>query len=170
MPQLSSMKLVGRSWMIAALALISILTGCRWDPSNDWETSNLVPELRLISDSPEVRRLISDQEKSDAADLQWLKWKQPRDERVRGVEDRRRNPERYAPTLRPFIAAMAAEPNFVVRGGTSCRIVERSHARCAALPLDALMYVKVRIMRGPNRGQEGWACAGRDVVPTAPFL
>jgi hypothetical protein len=154
--------------MIAALMII--LAGCKWDPSNDWETSNFVPEVRLISDSPEVRLLIEEQEKSDAAELEWLKAKQPRDERVRGVEDRRRNPERYAPTLRPFIAAMAAKPSFGVRGGTSCRIVERSHARCTSLPLDTLMYVKVRIMRGPNHGQEGWACEGRDVVPTAPYL
>src|SRR5258708_3911625 len=89
---------VGISSKIIYLATIVILAGCKSDPV--WTTSNLVPEVRLVSDSPDVRLLISEQEKSDAVEFDWLRGSQTHGERVRGVEDRRRHRERYAPTLR----------------------------------------------------------------------
>ncbi len=141
-----------------------LLAGCNSGPV--WVTSNLVPEVQLISDSPEVQRLILAQEKSDATELRWLKESQAHDERVRGVQDRRRNPGRYAPTLLSFLESMAAMPAFPVRGGTTCRLLERSQARCTPNPLDTHAYVKVRITGGPERGEQGWACEVRDVVPT----
>jgi hypothetical protein len=159
-------QIVGVLWKVVALAAIVLLTGCKSDPV--WTTSNLVPEVRLISDSPDVRLLISEQEKSDAAELNWLRKSRTHDERAHGVEDRRRHPERYVPTLRAFIEAMAAKPGFVVRGGDACRLVERSHARCTPDPLDTFAYVKVRISEGRHRGQEGWACEVTDVSPTTP--
>ncbi len=159
---------VAISWKIVELVAIVLLAGCKSDPV--WTTSSLVSEVRLISDSPDVRLLISEQEKSDAAELHWLRESRTHEERVRGVEDRRRHPERYAPTLRSFIDAMAAMPGFAVRGGDSCRLVERSQARCTPDRLDTFSYVKVRIIQGYNRGQEGWACEVRDVSPTTAFF
>jgi hypothetical protein len=151
---------VGGCW--TAFAGIVLLTGCKADPV--WTTSNLVPTVRLISDNPSVRLLISTQEKGDDAELRWL-----RDSRTHeGLADRRRHPEQYAPTLRSFIEAMKASPGFAVRGGSLCRLVERSQARCTPDPLDTYAYVKVRIIEGPNRGMEGWACEVRDVVSTTP--
>jgi hypothetical protein len=157
---------VGRFWKTVGLAVIILLAGCNADPV--WTTSNLVPEVQLISDSPDVQLLILAQEKSDAPELRWLKESRSHDERVRGVQDRRQHPERYAPTLLSFLEAMAAKPAFAVRGGTTCRLVERSQARCTPDPLDTHAYVKVRITEGPKRGQQGWACEVRDVVLTTP--
>jgi len=157
---------VGIWWKIVDLTAIILLAACKSDPV--WTTSNLVPEVRLISDSPDVRLLISRQEKSDAAELHWLRESRTHDERVHGVEDRRRHPERYAPTLRSFIDAMAAKPGVAVRGGNACRLLERSQARCTPDPLDTFAYVKVRITEGHERGQEGWVCEVRDVVSTTP--
>lgn len=155
---------VGRFSKIMGLAVIILLAGCNSDPV--WTTSNLVSEVQLISDSPDVQLLILAQEKSDAIELRWLKESRAHDERVRGVEDRRQHPERYAPTLLSFLEAMAAKPAIAVRGGTTCRLVERSQARCTPDPLDTHAYVKIRITEGPKRGQQGWACEVRDVVLT----
>jgi len=131
-----------------------------------WTTSNLVPEVRLISDTPDVRLLILEQEKSDAAELRWLKELRAHDERVLGVQDRRRHPERYAPTLLSFTEAMAAKPGFAVRGSTMCRLLKRSQARCTPDPLDTYAYLKVLIAEGPKKGEQGWACEVRDVAST----
>jgi hypothetical protein len=155
---------VGSFWKTLGLAVIFLLTGCKSDPV--WITSNLVPEVRLISDSLDVQALILAQEKSDADELRWLREPGTRDEKVKGVDDRRRHPERYSPTLASFIEAMTAKPGFAVRGGTACRLLRRSQARCTPHRLDTYAYVKVLITEGPNRGQEGWACEIMDVVGT----
>jgi hypothetical protein len=155
---------VGRFGKAVGFAVPILLAGCSSDPV--WITSNLVPEVQIISDSPEVQLLILAQEKSDATELSWLKKSQAHDERARGVQDRRRDPGRYAPTLLSFLEAMAAKPSLPVRGGTRCRLLERSQARCTPNPLDTRAYVKVRITEGPERGQQGWACEVRDVVST----
>ena len=157
---------VGISSKIIGFAVIVLVTGCKSDPV--WTTSSEVSKVRLISDSPDMPLLISAQKKSDAAELRWLQESRAHDERVRGVKDRRRHPELYAPTLLTFIETMATKPGFAVRGGSACRLVERSHARCAPDPLDTYAFVKVHITKGPNRGQEGWACEVRDVVSTTP--
>lgn len=153
---------------IIGFAAIVFLAGCKSDPV--WTTSTLVPEVRLVSDSPDVRLLIFEQENRDAGELHWLQETRNHDERVHGIEERRRNPERYAPALRSFIEAMAAKPSFAVRGGDACRLVQRSHARCTPDPLDTFAYVKVQMTKGRNKGLEGWACEVRDVVSTAPFF
>src|ERR1700730_14866057 len=56
---------------------------------------------------PDVRLLNSEQEKSDAVELHWLEESRKPDERVHGVEDRRRHPERYAPDRAHFFAVGA---------------------------------------------------------------
>jgi len=150
---------------IGFVALV-LLASCRPDPAPPWITSNLESEIRLIPDTPEVRLLISAEEKLDAPEIRWLKGSQPHDERVSGVNERRQHPERYAPTLKQFTTAMESKRNISVPGGTLCRVVERSDARCTALPLDTFAYVKIRIIEGPKRGQEGWVCELRDVFGT----
>jgi hypothetical protein len=151
-----------------SLVTVFLLAGC--DSDQPLVTSNLIPETRLISDSPDVRLLISEQEKDDAAELRWLRGSHSRDEQIRGTKDRRLHPERYASTLGPFLDAMAAKPGFSVRGGTMCRLLETSQARCTIDRLDTHVYVKLRVGAGPKRGQEGWACAGVEVFSTTHGL
>ena|SRR5712692_5204378 len=147
--------------------MLVFLASCRTDADASWVTSSVESEVRLISDTPDVRVLISSQEKADTAELRWLQGSQPYDERVRGVADRRRNPHKYAPTLTPFIKTMEAMSGIMVPGGTSCRVIERSQARCTPFPLDTFTYVKLRIVEGPKCGQEGWACEAKDVGKAA---
>ena len=154
------------SWLANSFALMLLLTGC--SSRQVWVTSNLTRDVRIVSDSSDVRRLISTQERNDAPELRWLRGSQRREERIRGVNDRKSHPERYAPTMRLFLDAMAARPSFKIPGGTTCRLMELSQARCTPGPLDTLVYVKVRITEGSKRGEEGWACAGIDVFSTTP--
>lgn len=150
------------------LALVALLGGCKSDTV--WTTSDLVPQVRLIIDSPDARYLISEQEKNDAAELQWLEKPRKHDEQLRGVENRRQHPEQYAPTLSSFNEAMEAAPGFLVRGGDLCQTIERSRARCSSEPLSTFVYVKVRLTNGSDRGRQGWACEARDVFSTSPFF
>jgi hypothetical protein len=136
---------------VRGVGLVLLLTGCSSD--RVWVTSDLTPNVRVIADGADVRLLISMQEKNDAAKLRWLRGSQPREERVRGVEDRRLHPERYAVTLHPFLDAMAAKPGLSVPGGTKCRLLVVSQARCTPDRLDTFTYVKVQI--------KGGRCAGR---------
>jgi len=152
--------------MRRTFGLVLLLTGCTSD--RVLVTTNLTPSVRFIGDSADVRLLISAQEKNDAAEVRWLRGSQPREERVQGVKDRQQHPELYAPTLRPFLDAMAARPGFSVPADTTCRLLIASEARCAPGRLDTYMYVKVQIKGGPMRGQEGWTCAGIDVFSTTP--
>jgi hypothetical protein len=129
----------------------------------------LEPEVRLIPDTPDVRALLSSEEKIDAPELGWLKGSQSHDERVRGVDARRRHPEQYAPSLAQFTKVMDSKRTISVPGGTLCRIVQRSEARCTLYAFDTLTFVKIRIVDGKKRGQEAWACEGRDVFATASY-
>ena len=145
-----------------------VLASCRINADRPWKISNLESEVRLVSDSPHARLLISSQERADDSELRWLKDSHPHDEATQGRDERRRYPHQYAATLVPFIAAMRAEPAVVVPGGTLCRVIEHSQARCTPDPLGTLTYVKVQMLEGPKRGQQGWAREGRDVFSTTP--
>jgi hypothetical protein len=145
-----------RSYLTASLLLV----GCNRDRL--WVASNLVPEVQIISDSADVRLLVSLQERNDAAELRWLEGLEPRGEREPNSE------QADAQVLERVLDNMAAKPGFSVRGGTSCRLLETSQARCSRYRRATRTYVKVQIVDGPKRGQEGWACGGIDVFSTTP--
>jgi hypothetical protein len=152
-----------------SFALMLLLTGC--SSSQVWVTSNLTRDVRIVSDSSDVGRLISTQERNDAPELRRLHGSQQGDERVRGVNDRKSHPERYAPTMRLFLDAMAARPSFSVPRGTTCRVLETSQARCTPGPLDTLVYVKVRITGVPSAEKKAGRARGSTYFqPRRDFL
>src|SRR5579863_4797248 len=110
-----------RIW--GSVTAILLLVGCNRE--RVWVTSNLVPDVHIISDSADVQHLVRLQEENDAAELRWLQGLEPRGEREPNAE------QSDAPVLEHFLDAMAAEPGFSVRGGTWCRLLETSQARCS---------------------------------------
>ena len=158
-----------RSQLAGCALLFASLVAC--NPAQPWVTSELVPEVRLVSDSPRVRQLIITQAESDSSEVAWLRdFAMPHEERVRGVSQRRRDPKRFAPTLTAFIDRMKAQPGFLVPGHSRCDLLERSGARCIPDRLQLDFYVRVRVSEGPNRGREGWICEGVHLVSTTRGL
>lgn len=93
--------------------------------------------VTLISDSPDVRRLLT--------------------------EEGEPHPDRDPHARKDFLRSMSQLPGISVPGGSYCDLVERSKSRC----VDTAVYVLVQITTGPSRGQRGWMCetSGRRVFP-----
>ncbi len=168
--------------MRLAVAILLLLTsGCLFLNPNHAAVTAARRQVRLVSDSPEVRRLIAQQEvfqpkeraeidrfNEDASRLRqkWILEATPESAR----QLRELDPERYIPERTAFLDAMAQAPGVTVQGGSYCRIIARSEAMCARYPGFNSIYFRVRITSGPSKGQEGWGCLGEDIRLNWPTL
>ena len=133
-------------------------------------------QVRLVADSPEVRRLIAQQEAfspqekaeidrffADTASLEQKWFRDANPEALRQLREFGQHPERYIPERAAFLDAMVQAPGVTVPGQSYCRIINRSNAMCDRHPGHNPTYFKVRITSGPSKGQEGWGCLGEDI-------
>ena len=133
-------------------------------------------QVRLVSDSPEVRRLIAEQEAfqlqekteidrfhADSASLEQKWFRDANLEALRQLRELGQHPDRYIPERIAFLDAMARAPGVTVSGESYCRIINRSKAMCDRHPGPNPTYFKVRISIRPSKGQEGWGCLGEDI-------
>jgi hypothetical protein len=114
--------------------------------------------ITLISDSPEVRRLLGEEDAREEALSQF--WRKPhtKEEGTRRIEDMIQHPDAYPPGRTEFLKAMSGMSGANVPGGLYCDIVEQSKSKCGRLPIETATYVLVQITSGPTKGQRGWVC------------
>jgi hypothetical protein len=118
-------------------------------------------EIRLVADSPAVRRLISDEEKVEKAVLDsWQKNSKPGNAEQQ-LNDVAAHPERYTPGRKNFLTAMQQQPAVVVHGQVHFEVVDTSLAACTLTPFATENFVSVRMLEGPDRGKEGWLCSDK---------
>lgn len=115
----------------------------------------------LISDSPEVRRLLADQDARQYDSDRFWREKHTVEEGSERIRDMGKHPEQYPPGRTEFLKAMLAMPGFLIPGSPYCDVVERSRSKCGALPIETAVYVLIKITTGPSRGKEGWVCDNR---------
>jgi len=115
-------------------------------------------QVRLVADSPEVRRLIAHEDTFEDALNRFWRDKHTQEERNERIQDMMRHPERYPVGRSEFLDAVAKMPGFYVPAKSYCRVIERSMSRCGGTPIETTVYMFVRITTGPSQGKRGWVC------------
>ncbi|MGD0135956.1 MAG: hypothetical protein ABSE57_28245 [Bryobacteraceae bacterium] len=148
-------SIVAAAFVIGSFALFS---GCQTKQDLIIRNSERL-ELRLVADSPAVRRLISDEEASEKAVLDsWQKGSRPENTEQQ-MKDVTEHPEHYTQGRSQFLLAMQQQPSAVVRGPAHIEILSTSLAACTVTPFATTNFVNVQVSEGPDQGKEGWVCS-----------
>jgi hypothetical protein len=115
----------------------------------------------LAYDSPEIRRLLADENarEEEVNDSFWRS-KPTREDGIKRIQDMSMHSERYPPGRQEFMNTMKNMPAFSVPAKSYFTVIESSKSRCGCMPVETLSYVFVRVTTGPSRGKQGWACGG----------
>ena len=141
---MSSVRALGgwRATARATLALMAIIAS--WDCDYDHQgMSDRSRAVRLVPDSPEVRRLL-----------------------IAERMNRVRKNETESPEQNAFVDAMTSRQTIEVPSGSYFRLLEWSEAVCTKRPGQNPRYIEVRVTMGSAKGSIGWACLGVDVAFT----
>jgi hypothetical protein len=159
-------------WLILCLVAPVIVgcEGCLVFSDRYWKwrlAGSLNSSITLISDSPEVRHLLAEEDAREEAVSQF--WREPhtKEEGRRHVEDMIQHPDAYPPGRTEFLKAMSLMPKVTVPGRSYCDVIEQSKSKCGRLPLETASYVLVQITSGPANGSGGWVCR-QQVQPLFP--
>jgi hypothetical protein len=146
-------------FVAAALVLVAAATsGCRAKQELIIQDKQ-VPALQLVTDSSAVSRLISNEETTEEKVLDsWQKNNRP-ENAVQRLKDVAEHPELYTPGRDDFLMAMHQQPAVIVHGPAHVEIVKTSLAACTLIPFATTNFVMVRVVEGPERGEEGWLCS-----------
>ena len=79
------------------------------------------------------------------------------------------HPGRYMVERNKLLDAMHRQPGVIVAGQQYFRVLEQTNARCGPGPTDTATFWRVRVITGPTKGAEGWAC-DRDVQRIGWFV
>jgi hypothetical protein len=137
-------------------------TGCIFLASRGWRiTGNSKMQVLLVSDSPEVRRLIADEDAGEEEVNRFWREHHSAEEIHQRLMDMAQHPERYPPGRSEFLETMTHMPGVYVEGRSYCSVIVRSKSTCGRLPIETASYLLVRISTGPSRGKEGWICESK---------
>ena len=153
----------------AAFVMLTLSTlctlGCQLFPDCTTQPGSVT---KLVTDSADVRRMLATAAERDEK-MANSRRRLSQGQRRELFYDMEFHPERYMVERKNLIVAMAAEPGRPVPGKQGFRILEQSPAGCANDPFTTSNYLRVRVLTGPSKGSEGWACS-RDVQPTGWFV
>jgi hypothetical protein len=112
-----------------------------------------------VIDSPEVQRLVSEEEKRrDEAD-RFYRENHSAEERLQRTEELILHPDRMLPGHKEFLAAMSKAPAMTAPGKTRARVLEISKARCLEDGVSTVTFVKFEIAgKEPPGGTKVWVC------------
>jgi hypothetical protein len=148
-----------RSFAMAVIALG--LSACTlFNPNRqDWIYSGSSnSQVLLAYDSPEIRRLLADEDAREEEFKQFWRDKHTPKDADQRIRDEHMHPERYPPGRQEFLRAVTNMPGFAVASKSYCRVIERSKAGCGPHSNDGSVYVLVRVTTGRSRGKTGWVC------------
>jgi hypothetical protein len=148
--------------LLCTTIVISLSLGCALLNPNrqNWIYGNSPnAQVLLLYDSPEVRRLLADENAREGEINRFWRDKHTQEEGVKRIHDMARHPEQYPPGRSKFLEDMAKMTGFYVPSKSYCRILEGSESKCGRLPIETAVYMLVRVTTGPLRGKQGWVCS-----------
>jgi hypothetical protein len=148
-----------RFYWLAAL-LLGSSTGCALLlPGRDWQlTGSSNTRTLLVSDSPAVRKLITEEDAREEIVSRFFRQPHTQEEGSERIKDMMRYPDQFPPGRSAFLTAMTQMPGTYVPGKSYCKIIERSKSRCGRSPLETAIYLLVEVTTGSSRRQRGWVC------------
>lgn len=149
-------------------AILVALAGSIAGQPPDTFTIRTEYRLRLVSDSPEVRRLIADEEKRQIeTEVFW--GEHSREEQLRHVRYLMEHPQDISPERRQFLDAMAAAPALSVQRKTRAKVLAVSKARCLRDGLSTTTFVRMLLAgKSPPGGAEVWVCLNGTAFDNVP--
>ena len=152
-----------KSLLFAALfvALLA-LPGCFVLSEKRWEyrivDRSSRPQVVLTYDSPEVRKLLAEEDAREEEIGCFWREKHTVEEASKRFEDMRVHPELYPPGRLEFFRAIANMPGFPVPIKSYCHVLQRSKSTCGTDPSETVVYALVGITSGTAKGKQGWVC------------
>jgi hypothetical protein len=124
--------------------------------------------ITVVIDSPEIRRLIGDQEKAQAEiDRFWRG--RPREENLQHIRHLMEHPEDIPPSRKELLDATANAPTLTVQRKTHAKVLEMSKARCLPDGLSTTTFVRVLLDgKNPPGGTEVWVCINATEFDNVP--
>lgn len=115
--------------------------------------------ISTVLDSPEIRKLISEEEKRrDQAD-RFLRESHSSEERLQHTRDLIEHPDQMLPGHKDFLDAMAKAPSITIPRKTRARVLEISKARCLPDAVSTVTFVRLVISgKKPSGETEVWVC------------
>lgn len=132
-------------------------------------TSVADTDLRIVLDSPKVRRLLVERGKRDKSveeAVQAVLHKAVEDREPHLLMDMVEHPEKYTAGRSQDLQTIAKEPSLTLPKGTYLWTSDRStDAICNLEALGTTVFQKVRVVGWRDHGKEGWTCG-----PTRPLF
>jgi len=162
------LKTKGQRWkkilFVSYVFGATILTACLQGPF--FRAVDAVPiggrlktPMRAIMDSPEVRKIIREEEGRQGTIDQRFREIHTRDELRALAKDRNSHPDQWSPGHKEFVKAMNQAPSITVPGKTRARVLEFSKARCLPDDFSTVTFVRMVIVgKQPPAGSEVWVC------------
>jgi len=121
---------------------------------------------KVVIDSPEIRRLVSDQEGRQAEVDRFWREGHTSEEKNQRIRDMAKQPDYFPPGRKEFLEAMASAPSLTVPGKTRAKVVEISKARCLSDAFSTITFIRVLISgKKPPGGTEVWLCRNPYALP-----
>jgi hypothetical protein len=121
---------------------------------------------KVVIDSPEIRRLVSDQEARQAEVDRFWREDHTSEEKNQRIRDMARHPDNFPAGRMEFLEAMANAPGLTVPGKTRAKVVEISKARCLPDAFSTISFIRVLVSgkKAPG-GTEVWLCRNPYALP-----
>jgi hypothetical protein len=155
---------MARSALVWSVLLAGILPGQQpvyWNNGAKIpiDGEGISPPLRVVVDSPEIRKLISEEEKRrDEAD-RYLREPSSESEKLRRFNDLIEHPDQMLPGHSEFLEVMAKAPAITVPRKTRGKVLQISRARCRPDGTTTVTFIRMVIKgKKPPAGSEVWVC------------
>ena len=151
-------------WWIRVLIVICF-TASTSSGGESITVSQTYEPVTVVLDSPEVRRLIAEQEMGQAEIDRFWREKHTNEEARHRIEDMSKHPDEYPRGRADFFRDMQKSVAITLPGNTHAEVMEVSTARCGRLPFETITYVRLKVTKGSSKGLQIWACRNTAHLP-----
>jgi hypothetical protein len=110
-------------------------------------------------DSPEVRQLISEEEKRRDEVDHFFRQNHTKDAELQHVDDLIRHPDRMLPGHKDFVEVMAKAPAITLPTKARGKVLQISKARCLPDGVSTVTFIRMVVVgKKPPGGTEVWVC------------
>ena len=121
---------------------------------------------KVVIDSPEIRRMVKDEERKQAEIDAFYRTPHSEEEVRKRHFEMGAHPERFPPGHKEFLDSMANAPSMVVPGKTRAKLIEKSKARCMLQGFFTITFIRVVLSgKPPLGGTEVWLCRETSALP-----
>jgi hypothetical protein len=159
-----SMLTMVRSSYIAYFVFAAILQGQR---PTSWNQGakiaiygiGISAPTRVAVDSPEVRKLIGEEEARRDEEDRLVREMRTKDEKLQHIDDLIHDPDRMLPGHKEFLEAMVKAPAVTVDKKVRGKVLQISKARCLPDGISTVTFIRMVVVgKKPPGGTEVWVC------------